>query len=100
MARPKLLIGGLLSVLALSPGTRAFADELTFGPDLQRAGWRVVSFPGIAPASFKANGRSGLEVSTDSAAGLLCQTLSKTLWQTRKASWRWRVRQSVPATDL
>ena len=100
MIAAKLLIGGLLGAIALLLSPRAFAGELVFGPDLDKAGWRAISFFGITPASFKATGSSGLEVSTDAAAGLLCLTLDRANWQSRKARWRWRVRQSAPATDL
>ena len=100
MLAAKVAIGGLLSALALLTSPCAFASELAFGPDLDKAGWRVISFPGIAAASFKATGSSSLEVSTDSAAGLLCLSLGRADWQGRKARWRWRVRQGAPATDL
>ena len=98
MAGPKLVV--LLSAVAVLQSTLAFAEELGFGPDLHQAGWRTVTFPGIAAASFKATGRTSLEVSADSAAGLLCRMLDGAQWQARKAHWRWRVRQGAPATDL
>ena len=100
MIAARLVIGGLLSAAALLMNPCAHASDLAFGPDLDKAGWRAISFPGITPASFKATSSSSLEVSTDSAAGLLCLALERTRWQDRKARWRWRVRQGVPATDL
>jgi hypothetical protein len=100
MITARLCIGMLLGGLALLASPRASAGELAFGPDLDKAGWRAISFPGITAASFKATGLSSLEVSTDSGAGLLCLTLDRANWQARKARWRWRVRQGAPATDL
>ncbi len=100
MIAAKLFIGTLLGGLALLMSPCAYASELAFGPDLDKAGWRAISFFGITPASFKATGLSSLEVSTDSGAGLLCLTLDRANWQDRKARWRWRVRQGAPATDL
>jgi hypothetical protein len=100
MIAAKLRIGTLLGGLALLMSPCAYASELAFGPDLDKAGWRAISFFGITPASFKATGLSSLEVSTDSGAGLLCLTLDRANWQDRKARWRWRVRQGAPATDL
>jgi hypothetical protein len=85
---------------ALFLTTRASAEELRFGPDLQDAGWTIVTFPGIAPASFKAVGRTRLEVSTQSAAGLLYQALNSGGQHARKAHWRWRVHESAPPMDL
>lgn len=100
MIAARLFIGGLIGALTLLTSPRTFAGELAFGPDLDKAGWRVINFPGIAAALFKATGSSGLEVSTDSAAGLLSLTLDRANWPARKARWRWRVRQGAPATDL
>lgn len=76
------------------------AELLNFGPDLSSAGWTVVSFPGVPPASFKATSTAKLEVSTDSAAGLLWRPVSSALSRARTAQWRWQARESVPATDL
>ena len=100
MAGPKLVIAGLLSALTLWHGDFALAEELAFGPDLHQAGWRTVTFPGIAPASFKAAGRTSLEVSTDSGGRTALSNVDRAQWQARKAHWRWRVRQGAPATDL
>jgi hypothetical protein len=100
MVAARLIISGLLGAIALLANPRAHAGELGFGPDLDKAGWRAISFFGITAASFKATSASGLEVSTDSAAGLLSLTLERSHWQVRKARWRWRVRQGAPATDL
>jgi hypothetical protein len=89
-----------LLLAAPLPGSPASTLELRFGPDLQAAGWRIVTFPGVAPAAFKATGPSRLEVSTDSSAGLLLRTLHGAQRQPRTARWRWRVHESAPATDL
>jgi Protein of unknown function (DUF3047) len=87
--------------VALLPATPAVAEErLSFGPDLRQAGWTIVSFPGISPASFKAAGEARLEVSAEAAAGLLCRLLDRKLWQARRSRWRWRVHEGAPATDL
>jgi hypothetical protein len=94
VALAALLIAGLL------PAIPAAAEELRFGPDLQEAGWTAVTFPGIAPATFKAASRTRLEVSADSAAGLLLKDWSGDARHARRARWRWRVHESGPATDL
>lgn len=95
-----ILSSSMLACAALLHGAAAAAEELAFGPDLQRAGWSIVSFPGIAPASFKASGRARLEVSSDAAAGLLWRALDGASGQSRRARWRWRVDEGVPPTDL
>ena len=94
----RLSVALAIGLLALrSP---AFAEQLLFGPDLQAAGWTRVTFPGIPPASFRATGASGLEVTADAAAGLLWRVLTKTSHNVRSAHWRWRVNEGVPPTDL
>ena len=89
-----LLIAGLLLAAP------AAAEELRFGPDLQEEGWTAVTFPGIVPAIFKAASRTRLNVSTDSAAGILLRGWSGDVPHARRARWRWRVHESGPATDL
>jgi len=93
---------GLAALLlaALLPSSAGSALELRFGPDLQEAGWTIVTFPNIAPATFQAASRTRLEVSTQSAAGLLVRALPGEARQMRRARWRWRVQESAPATDL
>jgi len=88
----RLAFGALQITAALLLNAAASAEEIAFGPDLHQAGWKIVSFPGVAPASFKAAGRA--------AAGLLCKGLSRAQWQARRARWRWRVIDGVPPTNL
>lgn len=89
-----------LLLAAPSPASPGSALELRFGPNLQEAGWTIVTFPNVAPATFKAASRTRLEVSTQSAAGLLLRALPGDARQMRKARWRWRVHESAPETDL
>lgn len=71
----------------------ASAETLGFGADLARAGWTIVSFAGIPPASFKASNASTLEISTDSSAGLLWRPIK----QGARKSYR---AEGVAPTDL
>jgi hypothetical protein len=92
-----LVLLGLGLILTRSP---AMAEELTFGPDLQASGWTVVSFPGLSPASFRAVGDRGIEVTADAAVGLLWRATSGSVRHGRVARWRWRVDEGAPPTDL
>lgn len=87
-------------LLALMIGSSACSEPINFGPDLAAAGWRDVTFPGIAPARFRANGARTMEVSTDAGAGLLWRAMQGHKLAITKAQWSWRVEESVGATDL
>jgi hypothetical protein len=96
----RVILAVALAATALLPMVPASAEQLSFGPNLRQAGWTSITFPGIAPALFKAAGPTKLEVTADTAAGLICLVLSTKLSQARRAHWRWRVHEGVPAMDL
>ena len=87
-------------VLALTISGTAHGEAITFGPDLAASGWSVVTFPGVAPASFKASGASAIEVTADAAAGLLWRAVKEQQHSITQAQWSWQVEEGVPPTDL
>ena len=87
-------------ILALTISGSAHGEAITFGPDLAASGWSVVTFPGVAPASFKASGASAIEVTADAAAGLLWRAVKEQELSIAKAQWSWQVEEGVPPTDL
>jgi Protein of unknown function (DUF3047) len=87
-------------VLALTIGGSAHGEAVTFGPDLAASGWRVVTFPGVAPAGFKASGAGAIEVTADAAAGLLWRAVKEQQLSVTQAQWSWQVEECVPPTDL
>jgi len=87
-------------VLALTISGSAHGEAVNFGPDLAAAGWSVVTFPGITPASFKANGAGAIDVTADAAAGLLWRATKERTPSITKAQWSWQVDEGVPPTDL
>jgi hypothetical protein len=87
-------------VLALTIGGGAHGEAITFGPDLAASGWSVVTFPGVAPAGFKASGASAIEVTADAAAGLLWRAVKEQQPPITRAQWSWQVEEGVPPTDL
>jgi len=93
-------LAAVVAAATLWRANAAAAEPIDFGPDLREAGWTVVSFPGIAPAAFKASSRETLSVVADSAAGLLWRTASVAEARAGTARWRWRVAEGAPATDL
>jgi hypothetical protein len=87
-------------VLALTIGGSAHGEAITFGPDLAASGWSIVTFPGVAPAGFKASGASAIEVTADAAAGLLWRAVKEEVLSFTKAQWSWQVDEGVLPTDL
>ena len=86
-------------LLLLIGAAQARAEDLSFGADLRASGWQTVSFPNIAPVVFSA--RAGtLEISADSAAGLLWHALKAPRSVPATAQWSWKVEQGVRPTDL
>jgi hypothetical protein len=87
-------------VLALTISGSAHGEAISFGPDLAAAGWSAVTFPGIAPASFKSSGASAIDVTADAAAGLLWRAVKEQKPSITKAQWSWQVEEGVAPTDL
>lgn len=98
MIRPTMGTALIAATLALA--APAAGDVLAFGPDLAQAGWQVVRYPLIRPASFRPAEAAMLAVETDRAAGMLWRALGEPQRAALAACWRWRADVGVPATDL
>lgn len=83
--------------LGLAP---ALAEPVTFGPSLAGEGWKTLNFRGLKPVDFRAEGASRLAIRAEGAASVIWRELDESLWPKRQAKWRWKVDQSVPATNL
>lgn len=89
----------LVGVATLSHGAGA-AGHGDVDPALAAAGWKAFEFSNIRPASFAKSDDGGLDVRSRDGASIIYRMLSAQEMQCRKLKWRWRVEQSVPATDL
>jgi hypothetical protein len=87
-------------VLALTISSSAQSEAINFGPDLAASGWSVVTFPGVAPAKFKASAAAEIEVAADGAAGMLWRAMENPKLLEAKAQWSWLVEEGVGPTDL
>jgi hypothetical protein len=87
----------LLLGASLAP---AQAEPVTFGPSLSGQGWKTLNFRGLKPVDFKAEGANRLAIRAEGAASVIWRELDENLWAKRQAKWRWKVDQSVPATNL
>jgi hypothetical protein len=66
----------------------------------EKSGWKLITFPGIAPSRFihVENGR--IDVVSDSSSAMLYRALAQGESGRRYLSWSWRVDTAPPATDI
>ncbi|MEM8569703.1 MAG: DUF3047 domain-containing protein [Pseudomonadota bacterium] len=94
------LAATVLTVTALAATPGMALGPVSFGPNLAGAGWKDLTFRNLNPAKFSAEGQGTLRVEADQAVSVLWRPLPSDFSQAATASWRWRVDQGVPATDL
>jgi hypothetical protein len=76
-------------------------DETTrLSAELSREGWKLLSVPGKAEARFAQGGPNSIRVSAENAVAFLYRPVSNDMGPKRRLSWRWRVEQATPRTDL
>lgn len=76
------------------------AEPVRFGPSLAAAGWKPLTFRGLKPAAFAPTGAAGLSIRAEGAASVIWKEIGEAEWGARRAAWRWKVENSVAATDL
>ena len=86
-------------VLTTAPsGVRAGA--LPTPPNLADAGWTLMTFPGRPATRFTGGGDDAIEVVAESSAALLYTEVTGADRRKPVLTWRWRVDETLPATDL
>jgi hypothetical protein len=92
----------LLVVLASVQTLAAPAPIVTIpaGPDLEAAGWRALEVKGKAANRFVGHPDGSIEVVSSSSVSRLHRPIEVDLDTTPVLTWRWRVDESVPLTDL
>ncbi len=78
----------------------AGAESLPAGPDLERSGWKTLTFPGIAPTRFAGLSDGGVELTAIKSSALLYRPIPETGRAHGTLAWQWRVERPIPATDL
>jgi hypothetical protein len=85
------------AITAFVSAAPAFAGQVAFGPD---HGWLDQTFPGYTPSHFAAHGSGVLQITSYKGNSLIWRPLPRDLAGASEATWRWRVDQGVPPTDL
>lgn len=83
------------ALLSLSGAAQADVE-----PSLLAQGWRELTFDGRRPNRFSAGPDGGITVTSEAGDSMLYRSIGADLGQTPCLSWRWKVDQAPPATDL
>lgn len=94
---------GAFCASAAIPGfayAQGAALAIPFGADLARAGWEHMTFRRIPATDYAGAGERELAIEARGSSSLIHRALPEPAFDARGASWRWRVDEGVPATDL
>jgi hypothetical protein len=86
----------LVLLLTFVPGMA----EAVVGPELQAEGWRELSNPNKAENTYSAGSEDAIEVVSKNSVSTLYKPVSANIRERPVLTWRWRVDQPAPATDL
>ena len=76
------------------------AADIPMGPDLAAAGWRELEVKGKPANRYVGHPDGSIEVVSSSSVSRLYRPVEVDLDATPVLTWRWRVDQPVPPTDL
>jgi Protein of unknown function (DUF3047) len=89
---------GLALVLLLILAPRIV--DATVGPRLQAQGWRELANPNKAENAYSASPEGAIEVVSNNSVSTLYRPVDANLRERPTLTWRWRVEEPAPATDL
>ncbi|GGK23201.1 DUF3047 domain-containing protein [Salinarimonas ramus] len=95
-----LLGPGLLALSLALAAPAAAQTAIPFGPDLESAGWDAITFRGIPATTYAARDADTLDVVAEGSSSVIAKRLPPSAFDATAASWRWRVEEGPPATDL
>jgi hypothetical protein len=90
------LCPALLLLLTLVPGMA----QAVVGPELQAEGWRELSNPNKAENAWRTGPEGAIEVVSRNSVSTLYKPVSANIRDRPILTWRWRVDEPAPATDL
>lgn len=93
-------VAQLLLTPLLTFAAPAAAETVPAGPDLQAAGWRELGVSGKPGNRFTGQADGVIEVASSSSVSRLYRPIEVDLDATPVLTWRWRVDDPVPPTDL
>jgi hypothetical protein len=94
-ARASLCLA-LVALLTLAPGMA----QAVIGPELRAEGWRELSNPNKAENAYRAGPDGAIEVVSKNSVSTLYRPVDANIRERPMLTWRWRVEEPAPATDL
>ncbi len=76
------------------------ALTLPLGPDLKASGWNTFTPRGKDSASFSIDAEGALQIHAERAVAFLYRSVPSEAAHSTSMTWRWRVDQDFPPTDL
>ena len=86
----------LVLLLGLAPG----AAEAIVGAELEAEGWRELSSPNKTENAYSVGPDGAIEVVSDNSVSTLYRPVDTDIRELPVLTWRWRVEEPAPATDL
>jgi hypothetical protein len=86
----------LVVLLTLAPGVAQGAA----GPELKAEGWRELASPRKAENAYRAGPDGAIEVISNNSVSTLYRPVDVSIEKLPVLTWRWRVDDPAPATDL
>jgi Protein of unknown function (DUF3047) len=86
----------LVALLTLAPGVAT----AMVGPELEAEGWRELSNPNKAENAYNATPDGAIEVVSKNSVSTLYRPVDANIRERPVLTWRWRVEEPAPATDL
>ena len=96
--RMRLILAILIGAIMIEFQTVPVALAVTL--DLERAGWMVLALPGKDETRFVGLPNGAIEVSAENGAAFLYREVPPAERKNQRLSWRWRVDETMPPTDL
>jgi hypothetical protein len=91
-----MLWPAIILAFALAPGLAG----AVVAPELEAEGWREVPNPNKSENTFRRGPEGSIEVISDSSVSTLYKPVDVNLQERPILTWRWRVDEPAPATDL
>jgi Protein of unknown function (DUF3047) len=89
-----------IAIALLTLASAAPAASIPTGPDLAAAGWRELEVKGKPGNKFIGHPDGAIEIVSSSSVSRLYRPVEVDLGATPVLTWRWRVDEPVPPTDL
>lgn len=86
----------LVLLLSLAPGTA----RAVVAPELRAEGWRELSNPNKAENAYRPGPEGAIEVVSQNSVSTLYRPVDANIKERPVLTWRWRVDDPAPATDL